>query len=514
MLRRFKGSKYNRLITTALLIILQLFWLGLAYIAIYNNFKILAYVVKILAAVYVLYIVQKDDSPAMKIGWIVLILSLPIIGVPLYLFYGDRKPTRKMYDRIKSAQLVSPGKIMQSGDVIGELTEENERASGTSRYIYSNSGFPVYGRTSVKYYHSGEMMFHDMYIAMKDAKKYIFLEYFIFENGKMWNTVLSLLLEKAKEGVEIKIIYDDFGIIAKRLPIHFDRYLEELHPNIRCLRFNPVLPLAIMSMNNRDHRKLLIVDGEKAFTGGINLADEYINEINLFGYWKDTGIRMTGEAVNSFVLTFIELWNAFRQDIMSAENYLAPEADYESHPSDGYVQPFSDCPLDDEYLARNVIIDMLSRAREHAYICTPYLIIDSELRAALCIAAKRGVDVRIVTPGIPDKKITFRLTRANFRPLLSAGVKLYAYTPGFIHAKSVVVDANCAMIGTVNLDYRSMYLHFEDGVYLYGSSCIEDMSRDFISVCRQSRQLTHADLKQGIFGSAIDSILRAFETLF
>jgi len=266
-------------------------------------------------------------------------------------------------------------------------------------------------------------------------------------------------------------------------------------------------------MNNRDHRKLMIIDGEFGFTGGINIADEYINSISLYGHWKDTGIRLQGDAVRSMILMFAEMWNAFRQDKIFEKEYIKPEGPYFEPYSDGFVQPFSDCPLDNEYLAKNIITDMINQAKERIYIFTPYLIIDSDLRTSLSIAAKRGVDVRIVTPGIPDKKLVFRLTRANYRPLIDAGVKIYEYTPGFIHAKSISVDGNSAVVGTVNLDYRSMYFHFECGVYLYDSKCVRALEDDCRDTFKKSHQIVHSDLKRGILGKTVDSILRAFETL-
>lgn len=513
MFRKLSGSKYNRLIITAFLILLQLAALGFWYFKLYNHFKFIPFAVTVLAAIYVLYIIQKDDNPEMKLGWIMIILILPIIGVPMYLFYGDRRPSKGMHKRILLNQLVNPQKVRQPKETIEDLTEQNERAAGTSKYIYKNSGFPVYRNTQTKYYPLGEDIFADMLAALRSAKQYIFLEYFIIEDGKMWHSILEILKEKAQEGVEIRLIYDDFGSIAKELPKNFDKYMESLHPGIKCLKFNPVLPLAIMSMNNRDHRKLIIIDGEIGFTGGVNLADEYINNVVLFGHWKDGGIRIRGDAVRSMVLMFIEMWNSFREDKIFPEHYLKAEGRYVEPYSDGFVQPFSDCPLDSEYVARNTIIDMISQARERVYIFTPYLIIDSELQTVLCIAAKRGVDVRIVTPGIPDKKLVFRLTRANYRPLFDSGVKIFEYTPGFIHSKSIVVDGKSAVIGTVNLDYRSMYIHFECGVYLYGSDCIKDLEDDCYATFAKSHQVTHTDLKRGIFGKTVDSFLRAFETL-
>ncbi len=513
MFRKLTGSKYNRLIITGLLILIQLGVLVFWYFKLYNHYKFIPIVVSILAAVYVLYIIQKDDNPEMKLGWIMIILILPFLGVPMYLFYGNRRPSKGMYKRILSHQLVNPQKVKQPVETIEALSAINERVSGTSKYIYKNSGFPVYRNTQTKYYPLGEELYADMLTALRSAKEYIFMEYFIIEDGKMWLSILDILKEKAQEGVEVKFIYDDFGSITKDLPKNFDKYMESLHPGIKCLKFNPVLPLAIMSMNNRDHRKLMIIDGEIGFTGGVNLADEYINNVVHFGHWKDSGIRLRGDAVRSMTLMFIEMWNSFREDKIFFEHYLKPDGRYVEPYSDGFIQPFSDCPLDKEYLARNTIIDMISQARERVYIFTPYLIIDSELQMILCIAAKRGIDVRIVTPGIPDKKLVFRLTRANYRPLFDAGVKIYEYTPGFIHAKSIVVDGATAVIGTVNFDYRSMYIHFECGIYIHGSSCIKDLENDCYATFKKSHLVTHKDLKRGIIGQTVDSFLRAFETL-
>ncbi|MBE6948668.1 MAG: cardiolipin synthase [Ruminococcaceae bacterium] len=513
MFRKFRGSKYNRLIFTGLMILFQLAVLFVWFFRLYSHYRYIPVMISVLAVIFILYIISKDDNPSMKLGWVMLILTFPFAGVPMYLFYGDQKPSRAMYNRLLSSQLVNPQRIKQTPETMEAFSGLNSRAGSTGKYIYKNSGFPVYRNTQVKYYPLGENMYADMLTALRSAKRYIFLEYFILEDGKMWNSILNILKEKASQGVEIKIIYDDFGSIAKQLPRHFDKHMEALHPNIKCLRFNPIRPLAIMSMNNRDHRKLMIIDGEFGFTGGINIADEYINSISLYGHWKDTGIRLQGDAVRSMILMFAEMWNAFRQDKIFEKEYIKPEGPYFEPYSDGFVQPFSDCPLDNEYLAKNIITDMINQAKERIYIFTPYLIIDSDLRTSLSIAAKRGVDVRIVTPGIPDKKLVFRLTRANYRPLIDAGVKIYEYTPGFIHAKSISVDGNSAVVGTVNLDYRSMYFHFECGVYLYDSKCVRALEDDCRDTFKKSHQIVHSDLKRGILGKTVDSILRAFETL-
>ena len=334
------------------------------------------------------------------------------------------------------------------------------------------------------------------------------------------------------------VIYDDVGSLFV-LPPKYDKYLEYLHPNIRCFRFNPAVPVFTMRMNNRDHRKILVVDGKAAFTGGINLADEYIDAKRRFGYWKDTGVRITGPAVHSFTVMFFNLWNAFRKDKEDVSKFLpAPGKGGKTASSSGteeggekaeeipseekcggqgsgelLIHPYDDSPLDKESVGETVYLDIINRASDYVYIFTPYLILDDFMRAAICNAAKRGVDVRIVTPGIPDKKTVFRLTRSNYGPLLRAGVKIYEYTPGFIHAKSMVSDDKCAVVGSINLDYRSLYLHFENAVYFSGCDAVKAVKEDGERTFADCKCISLDDTRQSFFGRLVDAVLRVFETL-
>ncbi|MBQ4053340.1 MAG: cardiolipin synthase, partial [Clostridia bacterium] len=346
--------------------------------------------------------------------------------------------------------------------------------------------------------------------------KFILIVYFIIAHGKMWKEILTILLEKAELGVQIRIIYDDFGCMVT-LPPKYDRYLESLHPNVRCMTFNNVIPFFAVHMNNRDHRKIMVIDGKVAFTGGVNLADEYIAEKERFGYWKDSGVRITGGAVASFTKMFFDIWNAFRRDKETLESYLLPIEEgtmYAVNKDGAIIQPYDDSPLDGISVGESVYIDIIQRASRYVYIFTPYLVLDDHMRAALVQAAARGVDVRIVTPGIPDKKITFRLTRANYDLLMKVGIKIYEYTPGFIHAKSIVADDNCAVVGTINFDYRSLYHHFENAVYLSGCDAILDVKRDCEETFAVSKLCTEKDLRRTLVGRFFDSLLRVFETLF
>ena len=516
--RSYKVFLYNRFFMFLFLVLLQLIAYGLLLLTFVYSSKwalVLQLAVAVLELVFVLRVINKNDAPSTKLNWILLILIVPVFGVPLYLWNGEGRPTRKMRKKIIASK-------KRNGQILEELYGKPEtsvvtRADAVTRYLSNYAGYPAFYEGEVEYYKSGEEMCPAMLDALKRAKKFILLEYFIIGHGRMWNEILQIVLQKANEGVKVRIIYDDFGCMM-HLPPHYDRYLESLHENIKCMTFNNVVPFFSMRMNNRDHRKLLVVDGEVGFTGGINLADEYINEKRRFGYWKDTGVRLSGECVRSFVQMFFYLWNAFRADKEDLNAYLPP-----SKPSNEplqtaettplRIQPYDDSPLDNVSAGEAAYMDVINRAGRYLYIFTPYLILDDAMRSALCQAAARGVDVRIVTPATPDKKTVFRLTRANYGILMKAGVKIYEYTPGFIHAKSVVSDDECAIVGTINFDYRSLYHHFENAVYFSGCSAVLDVKRDAEETFAVSKLCTSENMKRGLCGRLIDSILRVFETL-
>ena len=348
--------------------------------------------------------------------------------------------------------------------------------------------------SDVKYYPLGEEMYADMLRALESAEHFIFLEYFIIQPGKMWDGIAEILKRKAAQGVDVRLICDDMGSLFL-LPQGFAREMER--SGVKTLMFNPFIPVLSLAMNNRDHRKIMDVDGHTVFTGGVNLSDEYINAVELHGHWKDTGVRVTGEAAWNFTAMFLEFWHAYRPE--SANEPLDAFRPHAYHPApfagEGWVQPFSDSPLDGEAVSAGVYIDILAQARDYVYIFTPYLIIDDVMQAALCAAAKRGVDVRIVTPGVPDKKVVYRLTRSYYAPLLRAGVRIYEYTPGFIHAKSYLSDDTTGVVGTINMDYRSLYLHFECAAYIYRNSVVYDVEHDFEETLKKCSLITMEDCK-------------------
>lgn len=508
----YKKMITNRIMVTAVMIMLELLLLlGVFWRAIQLSGFILIGV-SMLSALYVLYLVCKDGNASYRIGWILVILLLPPFGCFIYMLWGDKKPGKKLQARLLQSYASFEDDLEADQETCQALKKENVRAAATSSYIKKTSRYPIWRNTDVQYYAQGEAMFEAMLEEMRQAKHYIFLEFFIVEEGEMWGRMLEVLLEKAREGVEIRMLYDDMGSVVL-LPFGYAKKLEEMHPNIRCIPFNPVVPFLAMVMNNRDHRKILIVDGHTGFTGGVNLADEYINVKTRFGHWKDTGVKLTGEAVWNLTVMFMEMWNACREDKLSPKVYRRQDSLLKAKECQGFVQPYGDDPLDDENVGEDVYLEILNQAKDYVYITTPYLILDDELKRALLMAVKRGVDVRIITPGIPDKKIVFRLTRANYLLLLEAGVKIYEYTPGFIHAKSFLCDDIMGVVGTINLDYRSLYLHFECGVWMYNVPALADLKKDMLATMEKSNKICKEDVHTRTLGRLFDGLLRVMAPL-
>jgi len=516
--RNYKLYLYNRFLVFLLLVLFQLVtFVVFAYLVAYNTKIGVAaqLMIVLLALLVVLRLISKNDRPSIKLNWIMLIILTPVVGVPSYFMYGEGRPTKRMRKKLDEAQRENKRQFVE---VYGEMPilEAQDRQQAVSHFLAKYASYPAYQNGGLDYFSNGEKMFDAMLEALSGAERFILLDYFIIAHGKMWNAILKLLLEKAMAGVQVRIIYDDFGCMMT-LPPRYNEYLEGLHENIKCMTFNNVVPVFALRMNNRDHRKIMVVDGKIAFTGGINLADEYIGEKKRFGYWKDSGVRVTGDAVASFTKMFFDLWNAFRKDKEDLKNYLLSSNEggmSALNANSAVIQPYDDSPLDAISSGETVYMDMIDRAQKYVYIFTPYLVLDDFMRAALIRAAMRGVDVRIVTPGVPDKKITFRLTRANYDMLLRVGIKIYEYTPGFIHAKSVVCDDECAVVGTINFDYRSLYHHFENAVYFSHCQAVADVKRDCEETFAVSMQCTRETVKRTPFGRMLDALLRVFETMF
>ena len=498
--RSYKKLVYTRFFLCAFLVFLQFCAYVLGFLWLGTNWLFVNIIFSAIGFLFVLHLFNRTDKPSSKLNWILLMMLFPVVGVPMYLAFGEGRSVRKMARKIGDAHTKNEKAFIQ-------ISPQNTRVTGNLEYYLEQRGYPSYTDGDVVYYPSGKEAFAQMIKALEKAEKYILLEYFIVAGGKMWKEMLSVLLKKAMQGVKIYVIYDDFGSLLV-LPPKYDRYLESLHENIRCLAFNRVMPVFSAQVNNRDHRKMTVVDGKVAFTGGMNLADEYIDEKVRFGHWKDSAVRVTGGAVNSFVFAFFNVYNAYKP-VEDLSDFLVP---CEQERSGDVIIPYDVMPGEKSHVAETVYLEMINSAKEYLYITTPYLILDDFMRAALCNAAMRGVDVRIVTPSIPDKKVVFRLTRANYEILMKAGVKIYEYTPGFIHAKNVVSDGK-GIVGTINFDYRSLYLHFENAVYFTTPSAVEKVKSDFEDVFSASALCDENMVKSGFFGKLLDSVLRVFEML-
>ena len=500
----------SRLTIILLLIILQV----AAFVALLSfarsAFPYIVYVGMVISYVVFLFIIKGNKASAYKITWVILLLAFPVVTGALYLIAGNKRPTRKIAAQIKEHALIA--RLL---DADGNLPFINKVECGRMyslfQYVRNQSSYHAYKNTQVKYYPFGELMFEDMLAELAKAEKFIFVEFFIVKESSMWDRLLEIMVKKAAAGVDVRLIVDGLG--SHRM---FTRsYVAKLRAKgIKVLKFNPLVPYLQLFMNNRDHRKVVVIDGHTAFNGGINISDEYINKKIRFGKWKDTGVRLYGEAVWSFTLMFIEMWDTFCKENERINDYLAykHEPDIEAE-ADGFILPYGDTPLDNEELGENIYVDMLNQADKYVYIYTPYLIISEKMIQTLRLTAKRGVDVRLITPGIADKKIVHRLGRSYYSFLLDAGVKIYEYTPGFMHAKSFISDDEVAIVGTINLDYRSLYLHFECATLLFRSSTIEDIKADFIKTLEESKEIKLGWRKIQVVNELLDAILHLFAPL-
>lgn len=442
-------------------------------------------------AVMVLYLLSSPMDPTAKITWLVVIVLLPVFGSLLYIYVQSDIGHRALKDRLHQINDLCKEQLPQSEQTYDALKAENPGAASLSRYLLRSGRFPVYEKTQVTYFPTGEAKFEEMLRQLEQAQKFIFLEYFIVNEGLMWGRVLEILARKAAQGVEVRMMYDGTCEFAT-LPHNYPRQLMAL--GVQCKMFAPITPFVSTHYNYRDHRKILVIDGHTAFNGGVNLADEYINRIDRFGHWKDTAVMLKGEAVRSFTLMFLQMW-ALDERHPEFESFLsAPAVPQEQ--AGGFVIPYGDCPLDGDKVGERVYMDILNRAQQYVHIMTPYLILDGEMETALKFAAERGVDVRLILPGIPDKHIPYALAITHYNSLLASGVKIYEYTPGFVHAKVFVSDDHEAVVGTINLDYRSLYHHFECATYMCGVDCIEQIEADFLQTQQKCRTVVRESINR------------------
>lgn len=491
----------RRVLAVVPAVVLQGLWIWLLFSWLKPYATVLSLMLTVFALILEFYILTSRQEGAYRMLWLIIILSFPVAGAVLFLCVGNKKSGRPIEKKLEQARQKLP--VAEPGD-LSPVEAADPRLAQTFRWVSRQTGFPVLPCEGVKYYPLGEDMFPDLLTALESAREYIYVEYFIVEDGKMWDPMVEIMAKKAAQGVDVRVMYDDLGSIAT-YSVGNVMKLREL--GIHCFPFNPLLYVK-GTVNYRDHRKMLIVDGEVVFSGGINLADEYINAKVKYGHWKDIGFRLMGAPVQSYTRMFTEFWNAFSRE----DPIPRPLTTIEPGAGEGFVLSYYDSPMNREPVSNTLYVELLSQAVHTAWFFTPYLMLGEALMDAFTRAAERGVDVRIIMPGIPDKKIVYRMSRSYYRPLLEAGVKIYEYTPGFVHAKGCVIDGRVGTVGTVNLDYRSLFLHFENNSLFFEAPILRDLAADFLATQEQCQEVSlHS--RSGFWKRMLDGALRLFAPL-
>ena len=496
---------FSRFFIIALLLIVQLLLIVVFNTWLVEKLPVFALFDALFTLAMVIYLFNNDMDSAAKLTWMLIISILPLAGAMLLAFTQTNLGHRTVKAGAERQIARTHGMLPKDRMVLHALKHEGSGTDDLCAYLNRTGCFPLYGDTRATYFPSGEAKFADMLKTLETAEKYIYLEYFIIEEGYMWGSILEILMRKAKAGVDVRVLYDGMCELSN-LPSNYCALLEK--EGIRAKAFAPIRPVVSSHYNYRDHRKILVIDGRIAYNGGVNLADEYINHIERFGHWKDVAVRLDGSAAQSFALMFLQMWNLDeREPDYSVLRELTPVPD--PAPS-GYVMPYGDCPLDGDKVGETVYMDILNRATDYVHIMTPYLILDGELETALKYAAQRGVEVKLILPGIPDKKLAYSLAKSHYRALVQAGVQIYEYTPGFVHAKVFVCDNKKAVVGTINLDYRSLYHHFECATYMYQCDCIPGIEQDFQETLAKCRTVTPETIKAERFGYKLWGALLKF----
>ena len=480
--RKHSSNSILRMVFVGLSLLFQIGWMILLILKL-NEYSVwISLLTSILSVTVVLRLYSRQTTAAMKMPWIMLIMAFPVMGLSLYLLivvFGDTGMTGKRIRRIGE-------KLEGVVDLSNYIpTEEDPTCANQHKYLLEHAKAPVYRNTDVRFYGEATDAFEALKTDLEKAEAFIFMEYFIVSDGSAFREIRQILERKVKQGVDVRLMYDDVGSIGYA---NF-RFAKELNQaGIRCQVFNPALPFLNLFMNHRDHRKITVIDGKVGYTGGYNLSDEYFDRTRPYGKWKDTGLRLEGDAVRSLTATFLEMWLSSQREEENVVPFFG--ASHSLPDAAGNVQPYRDDPMSSERAAENVFLNMAGSAVDYLWFTTPYLIITDELNRALGLAAKRGVDVRIVTPGIPDKKMVYSVTRSYYAGLARQGVRLYEYSPGFCHAKQCVCDGKIASVGTSNLDYRSLYLHYENNVLFSGCEAVKQVETDFENLFEISREVT------------------------
>lgn len=472
-----------------LLIQFGIFFMVPGYLGDYT--KYMYGIMTVLGVVVVIYIINEKGNPAFKMTWILFVVGFPFVGTLFYIFTKIQPETRFMKQRYSALKIEAGPYMRQRKDVVDAIWASKSANANLSHYLSRYLGFPTYRNTSVKYFPLGEDKFEAMVEELQKAKRFIFMEYFIVEEGYMWDTILNILREKAAEGVEVRFMYDGMCALSM-LPYTYPEKIKKM--GIQCKMSNAVRPFLSTVQNNRDHRKICVIDGKVGFTGGINIGDEYINRKVRFGHWKDTAVMLKGDGVQSLTMMFLQMWNVEERKPETYRKYLTPRRK-ELRRELGYVIPYADSPFDNENVGEEVYFHILNHAKKYVHIMTPYLILDHEMISTLTRAAKSGIEVVIIMPHIPDKWYAFVVAKTYYKELIENGVQIYEYTPGFVHAKVFISDDDTATVGTINLDYRSLYLHFECGVFIYNNSEVDKIERDFQQTLQKCHKVTLIEVK-------------------
>ena len=467
------------IIAQALFIVFAIFY--------FSSHFFLIYLILVLASFLTcIHVINRDSDSSSKLLWVLAIMTLPFFGCIIYLFFGNKKIPKELQILDRQAEKDYDDYI-RANEITTQENPDDLILQKMVNMAWNNGKFRVYEGCNTLYFPSGEAQYNAMIKELQNAKAFIFIEFFIINKSMMWDTILQILLDKVEEGVDVRLIYDDFGCIG----FYDNDYANWLNSKgIKTHVFNPIKPQLAIQMNNRDHRKIVVIDGHTAFTGGCNISDEYINTKKRFGYWKDMGMMIQGQAVETFTISFLQIWNYQEETKTHYEPFILPSEFFQNFHFSGYVLPFFDSPTDDKYIGKNMHMNMMQSSVDYLWISTPYLILDSEMVDSLTLAVDNGADVRIVVPGIPDKKMVYEVTKQNIDSLVHKGVKVYEYTPGFIHGKVCLSDDSNAMVGTVNMDFRSYYLHYECGVWMKDTRTISKIKKDFENIFADSHLVT------------------------
>lgn len=498
--------------TIIILLALQLLFIFVTFETLSESYAYLQVIFSVLAIILAVCIVNSPENPAFKLAWIIPLLAVPVFTTVLYLLLTNQFPTRAVRSAYAKKCATTRAFLRPKKSLMKKVEEEDKALYKLAKYVDGCGGYPIAENTQVTYFPLGEYKFKAMVEELKKAERFIFMEYFIIDEGEMWDEITDILCEKAKQGVEVRLLYDGMGtqfLLSRKTKKKLDE------AGVKRRVFNRFRPMLSTIQNNRDHRKILVIDGKVAFNGGVNIADEYINRLERFGHWKDNAVMLKGDGVWNFTMMFLQMWEVVLGENESTQYNMYRAEKKEKQIADGYVIPFGDSPLDDENVGELVYMDIINNAKDYLYITTPYLIPDNEMVTALGYAAKCGVDVRIITPAIPDKWYVSVITKSFYRDLMAQGVKIYEYQPGFIHAKTFLSDDKSAVVGTINLDYRSLYLHFECATYMYKTSCIADIKADFEDLFEtKCKRITDHDYKhRGFFTKLSGMVLRIFAPL-